>query len=78
MAWVGGGLLVHNVAVLGWHGPEHLIELASHPLAAMVPSGMAGFVEWFVFAVLSGILGVIIGSIIAPLVHRFIQHGEKH
>ena len=43
MAWVGGGLLVHSVAELGWHGPEHLIEVAGHAVAGMLPAGMAGF-----------------------------------
>ncbi len=75
MAWVGGGLLVHNIAVLGWHGPEHWIEAVTLPLVGMAPAGWAGFVEWLVFAILSGVFGVAIGSVIAPIAHKLL-HGK--
>lgn len=78
MAWVGGGLLVHNVAQLGWHGPEHAIEAIAAPVAAIAPQAMSGFLDWTVFALLCGILGVVIGAIIAPLVHKFMPHGAAH
>ncbi|MBZ6379678.1 ABC transporter [Pacificimonas flava] len=75
MAWVGGGLLVHNTAELGWHGPEHLVEAAAHPLVAAAPAGIHGFVDWLVFAVLSGLLGVLVGAVLAPIVHKVLPHG---
>lgn len=78
MAWVGGGLLVHNIAAVGWHGPEHLIDLISHPLVGLFPETAKQFASGISFAILSGILGVGIGAIIAPLVHKFIPHGEAH
>ncbi|MGB5723725.1 MAG: DUF808 domain-containing protein [Parasphingorhabdus sp.] len=78
MAWVGGGLLVHNIAALGWHGPEHLIDLISHPLVGLFPASAKLMIGGIAFAILSGVLGVIIGAGLAPLVHRFIPHGEKH
>ena len=78
MAWVGGGLLVHNIAAIGWHGPEHLIEIISHPLVGLFPEGGQGFASGISFAVLSGLLGVAIGAVIAPLVHKFVPHGEAH
>lgn len=75
MAWVGGGLLVHNAAVLGWHGPEHVIEAIGHWFTGFAPAGGNGLIEWLVFAILSGVLGVAIGSIIAPIVHKLVPHG---
>ncbi len=78
MAWVGGGLLVHNLAELGCHGPEHLIDLISHPLVGLFPASAKLMVSGIAFAILSGVLGVVVGAGIAPLVHRFIPHGEKH
>ena len=78
MAWVGGGLLVHNAAALGWHGPEHWIEAIAHAVHGIAPAGMAGFLDWLVFAILSGAAAVIIGSILAPIVHRLMPHGDKH
>ncbi|MFK7842387.1 MAG: DUF808 family protein, partial [Sphingorhabdus sp.] len=78
MAWVGGGLLVHNIAAVGWHGPEHLIEMISHPLVGLVPETAQQLASGISFAILSGLLGVAIGAIIAPLVHKVIPHGEAH
>ncbi|GAB5489504.1 MAG: DUF808 domain-containing protein [Parasphingorhabdus sp.] len=78
MAWVGGGLLVHNIAAVGWHGPEHLIDIISHPLVGLFPEGGQTFASGISFAVLSGIMGVLIGAVIAPLVHKVFPHGEAH
>ena len=78
MAWVGGGLLVHNVATIGWHGPEHLIDIVSHPLVGLFPASASLLVGGIAFAILSGVLGTIVGAGIAPLVHRFVPHGGKH
>lgn len=78
MAWVGGGLLVHNLAKLGWHGPEHWIEGVAHAAQGIAPAGMAGFLDWLVFAIVSGLAAVIVGSILAPIVHRLLPHGEDH
>lgn len=78
MAWVGGGLLVHNIAAVGWHGPEHIIDMVSHPIVGLFPEKAQQFASGISFAILSGLLGVFIGAIIAPLVHKFIPHGEAH
>ena len=78
MAWVGGGLLVHNIAEIGWHGPEHLIEAIAHPIVDLAPQSMAGFFDWTVFAVLSGLLAVAVGSVLAPIIHKFMPHGAEH
>lgn len=78
MAWVGGGLLVHNIAAVGWHGPEHLIEIISHPIIGLLPESWGYFGAGILFAILSGLLGVAIGAVIAPLVHKIFPHGEKH
>ncbi|PHR18206.1 MAG: ABC transporter [Sphingopyxis sp.] len=78
MAWVGGGLLVHNIAAIGWHGPEHLIDWISHPLVGMFPASAASFASGVTFAILSGVLGVAVGAVMAPLVHKVMPHGEGH
>lgn len=75
MAWVGGGLLIHNAAELGWHAPEHWIDALAHPLLEAAPDHLYGFTDWFLFAVVSAILALIVGSILAPLVHRILPHG---
>ncbi|MEH6756712.1 MAG: DUF808 domain-containing protein [Parasphingorhabdus sp.] len=77
MAWVGGGLLVHNLAEMGWHGPEHLIEMVAHPIMGLAPSSIAGILDWFVLALLSGLFAIVVGTIIAPLIHKFMPHGKQ-
>ncbi|WP_430414471.1 DUF808 domain-containing protein [Parasphingorhabdus sp.] len=78
MAWVGGGLLVHNIAAVGWHGPEHLIQAMIIALVSQVPQAIASTLYSILFAILSGLFGVAIGAVIAPLVHKIIPHGEAH
>ncbi len=66
MLWVGGGILVHGLAVFGYHGPEHLIEaLAS--LVADYAGPLAGPVHWLLAALASGILGMAVGWLIIAL-----------
>ncbi|WP_298022323.1 DUF808 domain-containing protein [uncultured Parasphingopyxis sp.] len=78
MAWVGGGLLIHNAAALGWHTPEDWIHAVAHPIVEASPASLHGFADWFVFALASTIVAVIIGSILAPIVHRIMPHGANH
>lgn len=75
MAWVGGGLLVHNAAALGWHGPEHVIDAIAHPIVATAPAGVGGFLGWLIFAIGSALVAVLIGSVLAPIVHKLMPHG---
>jgi uncharacterized protein len=68
MIWVGGGIIVHGLETFGIHEPagtiHHLAEIAGH--AAPVASG---FFAWLVTAIGSGIIGLIVGGAIVPLVH---------
>ncbi|WP_051904251.1 DUF808 domain-containing protein [Neorhizobium vignae] len=61
MLWVGGSIILHSLAQMGLHQPEHVIE------------GIAGFVEhtlvvlprmtsWFATSFLQAILGILIGA----------------
>ena len=66
---MGGQILVHGAAVLGFAAPEHFVHDVAHAASGML--GVAkGVVEWLVGAVLAGILGFIVGAIIAAIVHK--------
>ncbi len=67
MLWVGGSIIVHGAAELGWHGPEHAIEAVAH-----LVEDVGGFAVWLVKAVLNGVLGLVIGFALIPLVTRVI------
>jgi hypothetical protein len=66
MLWVGGSILVHGTHDLGWHMPYDLI----HDAATAVADG--GFGNWAVTAGLDGIVGLIAGLSLIPVVTRVI------
>lgn len=67
MLWVGGGILLHGAEVLGFAAPaqfvHHLAE-SGHNLP------LGGFVSWSITALLSGVLGVAVGAVIATVLHK--------
>lgn len=71
MIWVGGGILVHGAAQLGWHAPEQAIHHAAEAVAH------GGFVNWAVTAIGSGIVGLAIGAVIAFVIGKLF-HGKAH
>jgi predicted DNA repair protein MutK len=71
MLWVGGGILVHGLAGLGWPGPEQWIHHVSEIAARAVPVApvVAG---WFTGAAISGVAGLAVGAACAPVAHRIL------
>ena len=72
MLWVGGHLVIANLAEVGVPVFHHILEVAEHAVSAA-----GGFVTWLVETLLSGIFGVVLGAVIAwivvgvsTLVHR--------
>lgn len=60
MLWVGGHLVIANLAEVGVPVFHHILEVAEHAV-----SGAGGFVTWLVETLLSGIFGVVLGALIA-------------
>ena len=63
MLWVGGHLVIANLAEVGVPVFHHVLEAAEHAVASA-----GGFVTWLVETLLSGIFGVVLGSLIAWIV----------
>lgn len=70
MLWVGGGILLHGSEELGLHQPaglahalQHAVELATGPLG--------GALGWLAYAVVSALVGLVLGGVVAFLVHLF-------
>lgn len=70
MLWVGGGILVHGTHKLGLHWPAEPLEHLAHAVGAAT-GALHAVVSWFVTALGSAIIGVIVGGVIAVLVHQF-------
>ena len=60
MIWVGGHLIIANLAEIGWHTPHDLVE----HLVSLVP---AGALAWIVETILSFIAGFIVGLVFAVI-----------
>lgn len=63
MLWVGGHLVIANLAEVGVPVFHHILEVAEHAVSAA-----GGFVTWLVETLLSGIFGVVLGAVIAWVV----------
>ncbi len=63
MLWVGGHLVIANLAETFWEGPYNLLHAATHAIEALGPVAV-----WIVDTTLSGLFGLVVGLIIAGIV----------
>lgn len=72
MIWVGGGIVVHGLHQFHLTPVPEWINHAASAAAAATP-GVAGFVEWLIHAIGSGIFGTILGGIVVGLHHLWVH-----
>jgi predicted DNA repair protein MutK len=72
MLWVGGSIVLHSLDELGLSAPYQTIHHAAEAVAQATPVA-PGFVEWAVTAGLDGILGLLLGFVLIPLVKYVIS-----
>jgi hypothetical protein len=78
MIWVGGGIIVHGLEVFGFPAIAHALHDAGAAVGHAVPA-IHGFLEWFVGAVGSGLLGLALGALIVLVHHKVAhRHGTSH
>jgi uncharacterized protein len=76
MLWVGGGILLHGVHELGWHAPSDWAHDAQ--LAVETATGsLAGILGWATYAALSALVGLVLGAIIALVLHKLLGIGNE-
>jgi predicted DNA repair protein MutK len=66
MLWVGGSIIVHGLAGLGFHLPEHVIEQAKHAVENVTPV-LPSVLGWLTASVLQAILGIFLGGVVIAL-----------
>jgi hypothetical protein len=64
MVWVGGGIIVHGLEVMGLAAPAHAIEALAHPVA------FSPILAWLAMAAGAGVAGLALGALLIP----FVQH----
>ena len=67
MIWVGGGIIVHGLEEFGWPWIGHAIHAAAETAARAV-APVAGAAEWIVTAAGSGVVGLVVGGTMIPIV----------
>ena len=70
--WVGGHLVIENLAEVGVPVFHHLLETAEHAVSAA-----GSFVTWLVETLLSGIFGIVLGAVVAWIVVGISTLGRK-
>lgn len=67
MIWVGGSIILHGLEEFGLTEPTHIIETAASAAGHALPA-IGGLAEWLVGAVGSGIVGLIAGAALIPVI----------
>ncbi len=71
MLWVGGSIILHGTDELGFGALYQAIHHVAVAAADLAPQAR-GFIEWTVTAAIDGVLGLILGMLLIPVVTRVI------
>jgi predicted DNA repair protein MutK len=63
MLWVGGHLVITNLAETIWHGPYDLLHAVAHAVEAAGP-----VVVWIIDTAMSAVFGLVLGMIVVAVV----------
>jgi predicted DNA repair protein MutK len=63
MLWVGGHLVIANLAETVWHGPYDLLHVVTHAVEAAGP-----VVVWLADTAVSAVFGMVLGMIVVAIV----------
>ncbi len=74
MLWVGGGIIVHGTHEVGFHAIYDIIHGAEYAVKGAT-GGAGGALGWLTYAGLSAVLGLILGSAIAFVLHKVLGVG---
>ncbi|WP_308815109.1 DUF808 domain-containing protein [Sphingomonas sp. GV3] len=77
MLWVGGGIIVHGLESFGVAAIPHAIHAVAEGAAAPL-GAMAGVARWLIGAIGSALMGIVVGGVIAGLLHLLPRPSEGH
>jgi hypothetical protein len=79
MLWVGGGIIVHGTHEVGFHAIYNIVHGAEYAVKGAA-GAVGGLLGWVTYAGLSAVLGLVLGAIIAFVVHKVLGVGahEAH
>ena len=77
MLWVGGGIILHGLEEM------HILDALPHALhewsagAAHRLPVLGAAAEWFLYALGSAVVGLVIGGVIVAIIRQFVKHPEE-
>ncbi len=75
MLWVGGGIILHGLHEIGLHAPSDFAHGLQHSVEATT-GGLSGILGWATYAALSALTGLVLGAVIAFLLHKVLKIGD--
>lgn len=76
MLWVGGGIILHGMHELGLHALSDWAHDAQVAVEAAT-GNLAGLFGWATYAALSALVGLVLGVIIALVLHKVLKVGNE-
>lgn len=76
MLWVGGGIIVHGTHEVGFQGLYDIVHGAEYALAG-ASGPLGGVLGWVTYAALSAVVGLVLGGVIAVLLHKVLGVGAN-
>ena len=78
MLWVGGGILLHGLEVLGMPTLPTIVHDIAHAIAEGVGGGTIGaIIEWIANAIGAALAGAVVGGAIVVVIRKFVKHPEN-
>lgn len=68
MLWVGGGIILHGLDVMGIPAPAAIAHSVQHGVE-QVTGALSGVLGWLSYAVVSAVFGLVLGALVAGIVH---------
>lgn len=75
MLWVGGGIILHGTHEVGFDLFYNIAHSAEYAVAGMT-GAMSGVMGWITYAGVSALFGLILGAIIAFILHKVAHMGH--
>lgn len=74
MLWVGGGIILHGLHVLGVHAPSDVAHAIQHGVE-QATGALAAVTGWLTYAAVSALVGLVLGAIVAFVLHKVLRVG---
>lgn len=75
MLWVGGGIILHGLEEVGFAAPAQIAHDLKH-FVEQATGGPGAVLGWLTYAGLSALFGVVLGAVIAFVLHKVLRLGD--